>query len=134
MAGRFQLKAPMVREPQLHRQIADVLRFELGPPGRVSRHGVCWWSVDMASYGGVAPGLRTGRGCIAGIPDMQLIYRGRAYFIELKAVDGVLSPAQQAVATALASCDVPFGVARDVDEVLQLLDGWEIPRERRVMA
>lgn len=131
---KFKLTAPLIREPVLHRQIADVLRFELGAPGRVSRQGVVWWSVDMAAYGGVAPGLRTARGCVAGVPDMQVLYRGCAYFIELKAADGSLSEPQQGVATAVCLNGCRFGVARTVDEVLQLLDGWEIPREHRVMA
>lgn len=131
---KFKFKTPIVREAPLHRQIADVLRLELGAPGRVSRRGVTWWSIDMSNFADVAPGLRTGRGAIAGVPDLQLLHRGRAFFIELKAEDGILSEAQRGVATCLACCDVPFGVARDVDEVLQLIDAWEIPREHRVMA
>lgn len=130
---RFTLSAPVVREPVLHKQIADVLRWELGPPGRVSRHGVTWWSVDMSNFADVAPGLRTRRGAVAGVPDLMLVYRGRAYFIELKARDGVLSPAQQVVATTLTLCGCPWGVARDVDEVIDLLDAWGIPREHRLM-
>jgi hypothetical protein len=130
---RFTLTAPVVREPVLHKQIADVLRWEIGPPGRVSRHGVTWWSIDMANYGGVAPGLRTGRGCIAGVPDLQVLWRGCAYFVELKARDGVLSVMQQTVATTLELVGCRFGVARDVDEVMELLDVWQIPREHRIM-
>lgn len=130
---RFTLSAPVVREPVLHKQIADVLRWELGPPGRVSRHGVTWWSVDMSNFADVAPGLRTRRGAVAGVPDLMLVYRGRAYFIELKARDGVLSPAQCVVATTLTLCGCPWGVARDVDEVIDLLDAWGIPREHRLM-
>lgn len=130
----FRLTAPIVREPVLHRAIADMLRWEVGAPGRISRHGVTWWSVDMSNFADVAPGLRVRRGCIAGVPDLQLLYRGRAYFIELKAADGQLSPAQQVVATALALVDAPFGVARDVDEVIALIDAWQIPRAHRVIA
>lgn len=88
----------------------------------------------MAAYAGAVPGLRTGRGCIAGIPDMALVYRGGAYFIEVKARDGLLTPPQQAVASALALAGCRFGVACDADEALALLDAWGIPRTRRVMA
>jgi hypothetical protein len=122
-----------VREPLLHRQIADVLRLELAPAGRISKAGVVWWSVDMAAYGGSAPGLRVARGCIAGVPDMQVLYRGASHFIELKAEDGVVSPAQQAVGTAIVLTNCVYGISRDAFEVLALLDQWGIPRARRVV-
>jgi hypothetical protein len=47
-------------EHPLQRQIADALRLEMAPPGKVSRDGVVWWSVDHASYTGTAPGARMG--------------------------------------------------------------------------
>ena len=46
----------MVPEQPLQRQIADALRLEIAPPGKVSGHGVVRWSVDHASYAGTAPG------------------------------------------------------------------------------
>jgi hypothetical protein len=49
-------------EHPLQRQIADSLRLEIAPPGKVSRDGVVWWSGDHASYPGSAPGARVGRG------------------------------------------------------------------------
>jgi hypothetical protein len=52
----------VVPEHPLQRQIADALRLEISPPGKVSRDGVVWWSVDHASYSGTAPGARVGRG------------------------------------------------------------------------
>lgn len=126
------LSRPIVREAVLHKQIADAFRLELAPPGQISPAGVCWWSVDMAAYSGVAPGLRTARGCIAGVPDMQVLWKGRAHFIELKSEDGSLSLAQQGVAYALVAAQCDFGIARSVEEALALLDRWEIPRARRV--
>src|SRR6516162_11287199 len=47
-----------VAEHPLQRQIADALRFEIAPPGKVSRDGVVWWNVDHASYADTAPGAR----------------------------------------------------------------------------
>ena len=41
-----------VAEHPLQRQIADALRLELAPPGKVSCDGVVWWSIDHASYAG----------------------------------------------------------------------------------
>jgi hypothetical protein len=126
------LRAPVVREPILHKQIADTFRVEIAAPGRVSRDGVTWWSVDMAAYAGNVPGIRTGRGCIAGVPDMILLHRGRAYFLELKAEDGMLSPAQCDVGAAILSCGARYGVVRSANEAIQHLDAWEIPRAHRI--
>lgn len=132
MAGRYKLTAPVVREGPIHSQIADAFRLELAAPGKVSRKGVVWWSVDMASYAGNAPGIRTSRGCIAGIPDMLVVWRGRAHFIEVKAEDGTVSLPQQSVATAILIAGADWGAARDADEALALLDAWSIPRNGNI--
>lgn len=132
-ARPFKLTAPVVREPALHRQVADILRLELALPGRVSRHGVVWWSVDMAAYGGTAPGIRTARGCIAGVPDIVVLWRGKGCFIELKADDGRLSPEQQHVGFSVMVSGGLFAVARSVDEVIAVLDYWGIPRAHRIV-
>jgi hypothetical protein len=131
MPRRFALTAPLVRETPLHQGIADVFTIEIARAGKVSRFGVVWWSVDMAAYTGTAPGIRTSRGCIAGVPDIVLIWKGLAFFIEVKAEDGVVSLPQQSVATAVLIAGAQWGTARDSTEALQLLDAWGIPRYRR---
>ena len=130
MARTFALTAPVVREGPTHRLIADAFCLELCAPGKVSKHGVTWWSVDMAAYAGRAPGIRTGHGCIAGVPDMIVVWHGRAHFIEVKASDGGvgLSLDQRSVATAILIAGASFGIACDDIEAVQLLDAWSIPR------
>ena len=78
-------------EHPLQRQIADALRLEIAPLGKVSRDGVVWWSVDHASYLGTAPGARIGRGIVAGVPDLFVLHRGIAHMVEIKTEDGQLS-------------------------------------------
>jgi hypothetical protein len=78
-----------VAEHPLQKQIADALRFEIAPPGKVSRDGVVWWSIDHANYGGKVPGIRLGRGLIAGIPDLFVLHCGVAHMIEIKAKDAL---------------------------------------------
>ena len=131
-AKPFRLVAPVVREPVLHKQIADTFRIEIAPPGRVSRDGVCWWSVDIAAYAGSVPGIRTSRGVIAGIPDMIILHQGCAYFLELKAEDGMLSPAQCNVGAAILVAGARYGVARSAEEAIEHLDAWSIPRAHRI--
>jgi hypothetical protein len=128
---RFKLTAPATREHPLQKQIADVLRIEIAPPGKVSKSGVVWWSADIADYGGSVPGVRVGRGLIAGVPDVFVLWRGLAHFLEIKTEAGELSPAQQSVGTALLVAGGRIGVARDAAEVLACLDSWAIPRARR---
>ena len=132
MARPFRLTAPIVREHPIQKQIADVLRIEIAPPGKVSKLGVVWWSIDHAAYSGEVPGVRVSRGIIAGIPDIFVLYRGRAHMVEIKAEDGSLSLAQQSVAAAVLASGGHVGVARDSAEVLTCLDEWQIPRARRV--
>ena len=128
----FRLTAPIVREHPIQKQIADVLRLEIAPPGKVSKAGVVWWSIDIADYGGSVPGVRIGRGIIAGIPDTFILWRGIAHLIEIKADDGELSDAQQSVMSAVLAAYGRVGVVRDATETLGCIDQWGVPRARRV--
>lgn len=132
MARRYRLTAPRIPEHPLQKQIADVLRLELAPAGKVSRNGVVWWSVDHANYAGEVPGIRIGRGIISGIPDLLVLHRGNAYLIEIKTNDGELSDAQRGVLAACLAASCRVAVARDAWDVLDLLDKWNIPRAGRV--
>lgn len=123
---------PVLREPVLHQQLAGLLRQEIGPPGKLSVEGVTWWSVDIAGYVGTVPGIRTSRGVVAGIPDIDISWLGRSFRIELKAMDGKLSPAQCQVATTILSSGGQWAVVRSAAELLQVLDYWEIPRAHRL--
>jgi hypothetical protein len=127
----YKLIAPTVPEHSLQRQITDVLRLELAPPGKVSKAGVCWYSIDHANYAGEVPGIRIGRGIVAGVFDVFVLWRGLAHFLEIKTEAGELSPAQQSVGAALLVAGGRIGVARDAAEVLACLDSWAIPRARR---
>lgn len=127
----FKLTRPIIREFGLAKQIADVLRLELGAPGRVSRDGVCWWACDIADYGGSVPGTRVGRGLTAGVPDLFCLHNGRAFFIEIKAEDGQISPAQMSVGAAIMAAGGQIGVVTSAEACIACLDEWGIPRARR---
>lgn len=131
-AQRLRLTVPEPPEHKTQATICRVLGLEICAPGRLSRHGVTWWCIDIADYAGV-PGTRVARGIIAGIPDFFLLYRGRAFFIELKrGQTGELSGPQQWLLPVLAAAGSMIGVARDEREVLALIDEWQIPRANRV--
>src|SRR6516162_6553247 len=95
------IRRPPVPEHPLQRQIADALRLEIAPPSKVSRDGVVWWSVDHASYASAAPGARVGRGIVAGVPDLFVLFRRLAHIIEIKTPAGELSDPQKSVMAAV---------------------------------
>jgi len=132
--AKFRLTAPVVREHPIQKQITDCLRLEFAPPGKVSNAGVVWWAIDHANYAGEVPGIRVGRGIIAGIPDLFILYRGRAHHPEIKAADGALSASQQSVCAAVLAAGGRVAVVRDAEELLAAIDEWGIPRARRVRA
>jgi hypothetical protein len=127
----FRLTAPIVLEHPLQAQIAKLLTIEIGPPGKVSKAGVCWFSIDHANYAGEVPGVRIGRGIIAGIPDCFVLYRGRTHYIEIKTINGELSDEQKSVASAVSVAGGRVGIATCAEHVLLCLDEWHIPRHRR---
>ena len=127
----FRLIAPVIREFALHVQIARVLELELDRAGHPSPSGVMWFSIEHAGYTGAVPGTRTAKGVISGCPDLIIIYKGRCFWIELKAADGRLSKAQQEIHAVLAAAGCQVTVARNAEEVLGALDAWGIPRAHR---
>jgi hypothetical protein len=80
-------------------QRADALPLELAPPGKVSRDGVVWWSVDHAAYAGTWHSHRAGncRGC-AGPIRAAPWHRPH---VEIKTLAGELSDPQQSVMAAV---------------------------------
>jgi hypothetical protein len=131
-ARPFKLTAPVVREHPQHKAIADVLRLELAPAGRLSPHGVVWWSIDMADFGGSVPGTRVARGVCAGVPDLFFLHLGRTFLAEIKALDGILSDAQRSVLSATIGAWGSVAVVRDATDMLACLDQWKIPRAMRI--
>jgi hypothetical protein len=129
--ARFRLQAPVASEHQQQRQVTDVMRLEFCREGHLSPHGVCWFSIDMAHFAGV-PGTRVARGICAGVPDTVLIWKGRAYWVEIKTDRGVLSDDQRVMCAALVLSGSHYAVVRDAPELLACIDEWGIPRNRRV--
>ena len=129
----YKLGVPTVREHPLQKQIADLLRLEIGLPGKVSPHGVTWWACDTERYAaGVAvPITRSERGLIKGPADFYLLYRGLAHHPELKADDGRMSEEQTWVAAAVICAGGKVAVVRDATDMLAALDTWGIPRNGR---
>jgi hypothetical protein len=130
-ASPYRLVGERVPEHKRQRAICTLLRLELAREGHVSAQGVVWFAVDSAHYAGI-PGTRQARGIVAGPPDLWVLHLGRAFGIELKADDGVMSEPQREFADAMLRSDCRYAVARDEPDVLRILDHWKIPRAHRV--
>ena len=92
-----------------------------------------WFSIDHANYAGEVPGIRIGRGIIAGIPDVFVFFRGLGHVIELKAEGGELTEPQKATLAAALLNGIKTAICETEDQVMDVLDQWGIPRNRRLM-
>jgi hypothetical protein len=75
-----------------------------------------------------------GEGVMAGVPDLCVVYRGRAYFIELKSRRGVMSPAQREMARRLNYAGAAVCCCRSVPEVEAALREACVPLRGSVSA
>lgn len=66
-------------------------------------------------------------GLVSGVPDLLLIYKGHAYWLELKAPGRGRSTAQIVTAELLDDAGSPTWIARSLDEALNALEVWNIP-------
>ncbi|MGI4941995.1 MAG: hypothetical protein ACRYHQ_15785, partial [Janthinobacterium lividum] len=70
---------------------------------------------------------RKSRGVVAGTPDVQIVYRGCSYWIELKSAKGVASSDQKARHAALRMAGCKVVVVRDVISAIHALSEWGVP-------
>jgi hypothetical protein len=75
-----------------------------------------------------------GEGVMAGIPDLCVVHRGRAIFIELKAARGVVSAAQRAMMGRLYYSGAEVVVCKGVPEVQAALLHLGVPLKALVAA
>lgn len=66
-------------------------------------------------------------GVLAGIPDILIVGKaGQAYFLEVKAAKGKLSPAQKDIHAQLETLGAPIATVRSVDDVRAALREWGV--------
>jgi hypothetical protein len=64
-------------------------------------------------------------GVLAGVPDLALVLPdGRAAFIEVKTPKGALQPEQKAFRDWALTNDIPWALARNIDDAIAALDHW----------
>lgn len=100
-----QTRRPHLPERALQAQVFVFLRLAL-PPDAVA---FCVPNGDGK--------VTTAPGTLAGVPDIQIIYRGRPIFIELKAHAGRVSEHQAEVHTRLTGAGAVVAVCRSLEDV-----------------
>ena len=70
-------------------------------------------------------------GLQAGWPDIQLVYQGRYFGLEVKTQTGRLSPAQLDLHKRLTSNGSSVAVARSVDDALEIIVDWGLARKHK---
>ena len=89
------------------------------------------WAFHVPNGGGrskIEAGILKAMGVRPGIPDLCVIWQGRAYWIELKAGKGRASAAQVAAHARLAECGCcPVATCRSIDDVATALLVYGIP-------
>jgi len=119
---------PRQDEDKIHREVFAVLRWVVPDD--------C--DVKHTPNGGLRHKLAAKRlkplGVRAGHPDLDFIWRGRVFCVELKTPRGALSAIQKQRHRKLEHCGCPVYVCRSLDEVLALLREMGMPLRGSVAA
>jgi hypothetical protein len=103
-------------EQKIHRAIVAHLRTRAAP-------GVVWTTVEQGGYRSpVEAAILRGRGLRAGVSDILLWHRGRAFALEMKAPGGKPSAAQMQFAADMTTAGATATIAVGLDEALKFLE------------
>lgn len=76
--------------------------------------------------------IMVGLGVMAGAADLPVFYDGRAFMLELKSQRGRPSKAQERFAMTCHAANIPWKMARSIEEVEAALRSWGIPMRGRL--
>ena len=66
------------------------------------------------------------QGVLAGVPDLAVVCDGRAFFIEVKADDGVLTRSQKETIPLLLEAGARVKIARSIEDARAAFSAWGI--------
>ena len=102
------------------------------------RYGFIFFSIVNEAYGiGKGKGALTGQeygqiaklkkmGLTAGVADLEIVHKGRAYFLEVKRPGQTQSDAQKLFMQNAYNVGAEYAVVRSVDQVIESLELWGI--------
>jgi VRR-NUC domain-containing protein len=126
---------------ELHSRIFLLNRPEAAIQRKIAGR-LSWALPDDAFYTAVAHGRRLDdkdararlrgmqakqEGTKSGVPDMLILWRGRAYFGEVKSPVGSLTGAQRYTIPLVERAGCPVAVWRSLDDALASIQEWGIP-------
>ena len=112
----------MKTETRLHIAVADLLGWILPPSAQWTTFNA--GNVEMPPKVGrmlKAMGLQTGW------PDIQIVFGGAIFGLELKAPKGKTQASQDERFPLLRAAGMRIAIARSTDDVLDILREWQIP-------
>lgn len=114
------------REPEhtLQVEIVEMLRKKL-------KKKVLFTAFPAGGGGRVRGAKLKKAGLQAGWPDIQLIYQGSYYGLEIKTTTGRLSPAQIDLHKRLTDDGCSVAVARSVSDALEIIVDWGLARKHK---
>ena len=114
-------------EAKLHKAVAVYFRFCL-------TEDAYWFHIPNGGQRhSVIAAQLAGMGVKAGVPDLCIIYRAKAHFIELKIDHAYLSAVQKQVHMQLNRAGARVATCRSLPEVESALDAWGIPLRGEVV-
>lgn len=113
-------------EDQLHSNVVSALRIML-PSNAVLHH-----SPNEGKRGWRAQSWLKRAGTRAGWPDIELIYDGKFYGIELKAGTRKPTAIQAATHDDLWAAGARIKICRSIEDVIDALEGWKIPLRGKI--
>lgn len=130
--------APAPSEDGVHISLKKALTYSVASPGHTSRAGLFWVSHEVRNSGRTTIGRngkrinlegvnRKMRGVVAGFPDVQFIYQGRSYLLELKKPGGVVSVVQMERHAMLRAAGCPVAVVDSLHGAVAQMTAWKLP-------
>jgi hypothetical protein len=115
-------------EQDFHKMVAEYLDLVLTPE-------TFWTTIPLGGGGRLRGAVLKGMGVKAGVPDILLVHRERAFFIELKSARGRMSDAQIETGIKLSIAGGRTFLCRSIDDIRDALNWFGIPtREKTVIA
>jgi hypothetical protein len=93
--------------------------------------GLLWFHVPNGGRRSpIEAAIFSGLGVRAGVADLVLLHRGRAFALELKSDDGRPSAAQLKFISEFRAAGGEASIANGLDEALRTLEAWRLLRGR----
>lgn len=115
-------------EQTLQRDCIDFLR-------QCAPDGLAWTAINpVPAKSKAVAGISKAMGMRAGIPDLLVVWKGRAIFVEFKAAGGSLSPAQRDCHAGLMLAGALVHTVKSLDEFIDFIITVGVPIRARIAA